>query len=263
MAEAGPDALTRNWAAVERFQLACERDERVIAAFLGGSLASGRADEHSDIDLYLIAHESACAELIAEGEKFLASFSEPVFVDVTRDFEGLGCDMLHFVLSDGVKGELVITHPGNFQRSHGGAHKTLVDKRGVLEGAEFPLAVRSAEERRVADERALSWFWLHLIGTTKALGRDRLWVAHHQLDQMRSCLWQLLAAAQLPAAVAQAQERRMAASVVGLDRGELLAAAGRLVETYHVLAPAAAAQHGVDVPNALARIVEAKLKSAE
>ncbi len=263
MAEADADALTRNWAAVERFQRACERDERVIAAFLGGSLASGRADEHSDIDLYLIAHESACAELIDQREQLLASFSEPVFLDVTRDFEGLGFDMLHFVLSDGVKGELAVTHPGNFQRSHGGAHKTLVDKGGVLDGAEFPLASHSPEERRAAGERALSWFWLHLIGLTKALGRDRLWVAHHQLDQLRGCLWQLLGAAQLPPADAQAQERRMAASVVGLDRGELLAATRRLVETYHVLAPAAAAHYSIDVPNALARIVEAKLKDAE
>jgi len=41
-------------AAIERFSCACVEHPLVVAAFLGGSYAAGRAREDSDIDLYLI-----------------------------------------------------------------------------------------------------------------------------------------------------------------------------------------------------------------
>jgi len=40
--------------AVERFQAASQADPRIVAAFVGGSLATSTADEYSDLDLYLI-----------------------------------------------------------------------------------------------------------------------------------------------------------------------------------------------------------------
>src|SRR5438093_9783266 len=39
---------------LQRVVAACESDTRVVAAFLGGSFAAGRADEQSDLDIYLI-----------------------------------------------------------------------------------------------------------------------------------------------------------------------------------------------------------------
>jgi predicted nucleotidyltransferase len=248
---------------IERFRNACAQDDRVEAAFLGGSLAAGRADEHSDLDLYVVAREDACVELVDRRQEFVAAWGDPVFVDVTRDFEGLGFDMLHFVLADGLSGEVAIAHAGNLRRIHGGPHRVLVDKAGVLEGVEFPLASPSRDERRAAGRRALSWFWLHMLGLTKALARDRLWVAQWQLNQLRRCLWRLLAAAELPAREAQLHERMLAGSLVGFDRDQLFGAAGRLVETYHALAPRAAAHYGLEVPLPLARVAEARLRAIE
>ena len=171
--------------------------------------------------------------------------------------------MLHFVLKGGVNGEVAIGHPGNFKHTHGGPHRTLVDKASLIEGVEFPLASRSPEEQRAAGRRALSWFWIYLIGLAKSLARDRLWVAHGQLERLRGCLWQLLPAAALPGDEAQTHERVLAGSLVGLDRDELAAAAGRLVETYRALAPAAAAHGGLEVPEALAAVAVAKLRAIE
>ena len=39
---------------LERFATAGERDDRVVAAFVGGSVARGAADEWSDLDIYVI-----------------------------------------------------------------------------------------------------------------------------------------------------------------------------------------------------------------
>lgn len=41
-------------AAIERFRTAAAADELVLAAFLGGSYAAGRATETSDLDVYVI-----------------------------------------------------------------------------------------------------------------------------------------------------------------------------------------------------------------
>ena len=58
----------------------------------------------------------------------------------------------------------------------------------------------------------------------------------------------------------QIHARALVESLVGLDRLELIAAARRLVETYHALAPGAAAHHGLEVPLELAGVAEAKLE---
>ena len=39
---------------VERFVNACQADDRVVAAFLGGSTVKGYADAYSDVDLCVI-----------------------------------------------------------------------------------------------------------------------------------------------------------------------------------------------------------------
>jgi predicted nucleotidyltransferase len=46
---------TSHDALIARFVEACEADDRIVAAFLGGSRAGARADEFSDVDLCVIA----------------------------------------------------------------------------------------------------------------------------------------------------------------------------------------------------------------
>ena len=81
------------------------------------------------------------------------------FLADTLNFERLGFNLVHFVLDNGVNGELVLGHTGNFRVLHGGTHKVLVDKIGLLDSVDFRLwAVWS--ERRQRAEHALQWFWL-------------------------------------------------------------------------------------------------------
>jgi predicted nucleotidyltransferase len=72
-------------AVIDRFVEACQADERVVAAFLIGSLARGDADEHSDLDLCLIATDEARDDLWAERRAFIEQLGEPLFVE---DFDG-------------------------------------------------------------------------------------------------------------------------------------------------------------------------------
>lgn len=126
-------------AAIERFRHCCQDHPLVVAAFLGGSYAAGSAQESSDVDLYLVTREEDYAAFVAERERFIFSWGRPTWSEDVWDFEGLGFDMIRFKMDDGVWGELALGHTGNFMRLHGGPHRTLVDKIGLLEGVSFPL----------------------------------------------------------------------------------------------------------------------------
>ena len=56
---------------VERFVKACQADDRVVAAFLGGSTAKGYADAYSDVDLCVIMTEQSLEQFVKEREVFL------------------------------------------------------------------------------------------------------------------------------------------------------------------------------------------------
>jgi predicted nucleotidyltransferase len=131
--------------AVGRFLAACREDPRVVAAFLGGSHASRTADEYSDLDLYLIVDDQHYGTFFAERRAFLGRLGEPVFFE---DFSEFGFDMVVFIFSSGVEGELTLGRASGFDHIHGGPFEVLVDKEGILEGRVFPLHQPSQVEQR-------------------------------------------------------------------------------------------------------------------
>ena len=126
-------------AAIERFRAACEHDPLVLAAFLGGSFAAGRAREDSDVDAYVISTEEDYGRLWERRLDFIRAMEEPELVAEHPDFESLGFDLVHFELPGGVTGEVAYGHTGNFMAMHGGPYEVFVDRTGLLEGVVFPL----------------------------------------------------------------------------------------------------------------------------
>ena len=111
----------------------------MLAAFLGGSYAAGRATESSDLDVYLIARREEYDALWQKRAAFVASWGDVVTLRDLVDFEGLGFDMVQFELADGVHGELAFGHTDNFMVIHGGPYEVYVDRESLLDGVEFPL----------------------------------------------------------------------------------------------------------------------------
>jgi predicted nucleotidyltransferase len=126
-------------AAIARFAGECDADPLVVAAFLGGSFAAERATEASDVDVYVVSAEQDYGQLWAERLRLVEAMGRPELVVDHLDFEGLGFDLVHFELADGVTGEVAFGHTGNFLKMHGGPHQVLVDRTGLLEGVTFPL----------------------------------------------------------------------------------------------------------------------------
>jgi predicted nucleotidyltransferase len=125
--------------AIERFRLACAEHPLVLAAFLGGSYAAGRAREDSDIDLYVVTQPGDYAAFVADRDRFMHSWGEPISREDVWNFEDLGFDLIVFQLADGVRGEVALGTSENLMQMHGGPHDVLVDRTGMLDGITFPL----------------------------------------------------------------------------------------------------------------------------
>jgi predicted nucleotidyltransferase len=168
--------------ALDHFTEACAQDERVVTAFLGGSLAAGTHDAYSDLDIYAVVDDDAYDSFFAERHDFLGKLGEPVFLEDRNMF---GLDMVLFLFRDRVHGELALGRRSGFLHRHGGPFRTLVDKAGLLEGVSFPL-YRVPEQERKANVHGLIYgLWRDALWFRKALGRGFVREASAWLEKMR------------------------------------------------------------------------------
>lgn len=255
--------------ALDRFVAACREDTRVVAAFIGGSHAAGTADEYSDLDLYLIVGDKDYETFFAERRAFLGRLGEPVFFE---DFSECGFDMVVFVFSDGMEGELALGRASGFDHIHGKPFEVLVDKEGIMEGRVFPLHRPSQVQQRETLQWLIYWFWRDLSVFNRAMVRGRLWTAHGLLESVRlMCIniarlkHELFSTGMVgyerleQAADAQDLES-LRATLYPLEREAMLEAAGRLVGLYLRTVPPLAAEHGIAYPADLEAVVMDKLQ---
>ena len=166
---------------VDRFTAACQADERVMAAFLGGSYARGTADEHSDLDMSVIATDAAYADFVAGREAFLRQIGELVFLE---DFDLQ--NIVFFIYADDTEGELWFGGQSQLAHLHSGPYRVLLDKQGVLAGTVFPEGQPAHAEQVETLRRQIYWFWHELSHFATAMARGQLWWAHGQLEALRN-----------------------------------------------------------------------------
>lgn len=63
-------------ALLQRIQRAIEKDERIVAAWLFGSLGRGEADALSDIDIFVVASDDHIKAIITERHEFMARLGQ-------------------------------------------------------------------------------------------------------------------------------------------------------------------------------------------
>lgn len=165
---------------VERFIQACQGDDRILAAFLGGSYAAGKADPFSDLDLYFVTTDAAYEEFISERASFVRLLGEPLFLE---DF-GMTHGYL-IIFSNGSEAEVWFGRESQFKTIHEGAYEVLLDKKGLLVDAVFPLHVADPAEQMEILGKQLNWFWHELSHFITAMGRKQLWFAYGQIEVMR------------------------------------------------------------------------------
>ena len=260
---------TSREALIARFVEACEADDRIVAAFLGGSLASERADGFSDVDLCVIARDVAFDDVVRDRASLIERLGEPVFVE---DFGHT--EVVSFVLSDGTEAEIFFGREGALTELRPGRHRTLFDRDGILENVAFE------EERAMPDDletvlrQSLSWFWHELSHFVKAIGRNQLWWAAGQLEALRNHCVNLVRIEQgvrageepywkLDEEVRTAALEPLEGTFVPMEREALLAAGHLLVSFFGERAPRLASAFGLTYPVELADVMVKRLDDLE
>jgi len=254
---------------MNRFAAAGLADERVVAAFLGGSYARGTADEYSDLDFGLIITDEAYDDFLAGREAFLHRLGEPVFLE---DFQEYGFDLVNFIFTGGTEGEFALGRESHFTRMHGGPYRVLLDKKGILAGAVFPWHEPAQTEQVETLRSLVYWFWHDLSHHfITPMARGQLWSAYGALEDLRRTCVNLARLRQNFQAAAEGYEKLeqavpveqlapLQATFCPLERDAMLQTALVIVRYYQELAPPLAQAHGIPYPAGLYRVVYDRLE---
>jgi predicted nucleotidyltransferase len=254
---------------VERFVKACEADDRVVAAFLGGSSVKGYADPYSDVDLCVITTDPAFEEFFREREAFLRSLGELVFL---TNFDTPNAAF--YIYGDDTEGELNFSSEGRLEEIHSGPFHILLDKKHLLEGAEFPERVPAASEQMEKLRGQVHVFWHELSHFITAMQRGQIWWARGQLESLRSICVNLArlqhnildadvgeeAYFKIETVMPVEQLSALKETFCPMEKESMLAAALVIVRFYLELAPALAQKHEVPYSHSLERVMMDRLK---
>ena len=254
---------------MNRFIAACQADERVVAAFLGGSYARDADDAYSDLDLYLITANEAYEDFFAGRKAFIRQLGEPVFLE---DFHGGDADFVFFTFPDGIEVELGLGREGHFHHIHGGRYKVLLDKKGILAGIVFLGYEPTRAEQIETLRRLVSWFWHDLSHHfITPMARGQIWSAYGALEDLRLTCVNLARLRQNFQAEAEGYEKveqaipveqlaPLQATFCPMERGAMLQAAIVIVRFYQELAPPLARAHGIPYTIELERVMYDRLE---
>lgn len=166
---------------VNRFITACQSDERIVAAFLVGSYVKGKADEHSDLDLYLITTNERHDDFVSKRESFVRLLGEPSFME---DFDLPG--IVFLIFPDGSEVEVSYVRESEANHVFNEPYKVLLDKKNITVGITPREREVDWDGQREKLRRLIHWFWHDFSHFVTAMGRNQLWWAHGQLDVLRS-----------------------------------------------------------------------------
>ena len=254
---------------VEQFVKACQADERIVAAFLGGSNAKGYADAYSDVDLCVITTNQAFEGFYKERESFLRSLGDLVFLE---DFDL--SNTAFYIFADDTEGELYFGSEGQLDQIHSGAFRTLLDKKNILEGVEFPEQVPDSSEQIEKLRRQVQWFWHELSHFITAMQRGQIWWAQGQLESLRAICVNLArlrhnildpevgeeAYFKIEKVMPVEELSALKQTFGPMEKEEMLKAVLTIIRFYLQIAPPLAQKHGVPYSQELERVMMDRLQ---
>lgn len=248
----------------------CESDERVVAAFIGGSYATGQVDAYSDLDLYLITTDGKYEDFLAGREAFVHLLGKPLFLeDFGEPYS------LFYIFSNGTEGELWIGRESQFNHIHSGPYRVLLDKKGVLTKVVFASHKSDLAGQMETLRQQIHWFWHELSHFITAIGRGQLFWAYGQLEAMRLMCLNLARLGHSFAdtvvgeepyfKVEQALPREQLASLNAtycpIERTAMYQAVFVILSFYRELARPLARTHGLTYPAELDRLMVERLET--
>jgi|SRR5687768_3202300 len=248
---------------------ACQSDDRIVAALLGGSYVKGKADEHSDLDFYLITTDEGYDDFVSKRESFVRLLGEPLFME---DFDLPG--IVFLIFPDGSEVEVSYVRESQDSQVFSEPYKVLLDKKHITANAVSHEGEADQDSQREKLRRLIYWFWHELSHFITAIRRSQLWWAHGQLGSLRLYCMNLARLRNnftdadigeegyfkidnaLPAAELSALQK----TFPPMEQSAMLQAALVIVSFYKELAPPLAKTHGIPYPYSLERVMVERLE---
>jgi predicted nucleotidyltransferase len=251
---------------IARFTELCERDGRIVAAFVGGSVARGTSDHLSDLDLCVVTTDEAFATVRAELPGVIELLGTPLFLEDWGEDER----MIFAILANGTEIELHCIAESRLPDAEVGPIRPLLDRRAILTAPELPVRTPDPDELRADCRRILAWFWHDVAHTVAALGRDQLWWAHGQVEALRGYCVNVVRLEQRSAPkdepywkidveISTDPLAPLSATIVPLDRAALGRAASDLVAFFGEHGRRAAAMYDLPYPEELELLLRGEL----
>lgn len=254
---------------LERFVKVCQSDARIAAAVLVGSYAKGKADDYSDLDLFLITTDEAYDDFLAGREAFIRRLGEPLFME---DFELPG--IVFLIFADGSEVELSHVREGEADSIFNEPFKTLLDKKNITAGAVPRARKRDRDGQQEKLRRLIYWFWHEVSHFTTALARGQLWWAHGQLGALRLYCMNLARLRKdfsdpdvgqegyfkIENALPVEHLSALQMTFPPLEQHAMIQAAIDMINFYKELAPPLAQAHGIAYPAKLEQVMVERLE---
>jgi predicted nucleotidyltransferase len=257
---------------LERFVKACQADDRVVAAFLGGSHAKGYGDAYSDVDVCVITTDPSFEEFFHERETFLRSLGDLIFLE---DFGNP--NTAFYIFADDTEGELYFGGESRLSGIHSGPYRILIDKKNILDGVVFSEEEPAVSEQVKKLRQHIQWFWHEMSHFITAMQRDKLWWAQGQLEALRSICVNLArlqhnildadageeAYFKIETVMPVEQLSALRETFGPMEKDFILKAGLAVVRFYRQVAPSLAKLHGIPYPGKLERVMMDRLQQLQ
>ena len=158
---------------LHRIEAALRADERVVAAWLAGSLGRGNADALSDIDLWVIVRDEAIEAVAADPRAFVAGIGSPCLnIDEPHDPLPGGVFRFHTHFPSETGAHNVDWYWQAASRATWPVGTVLLFQRVPIPAAPPPELLAPAELQARLEEQ-LSLFWTTVVIAAKNVGRGR------------------------------------------------------------------------------------------
>jgi predicted nucleotidyltransferase len=253
---------------IARFSDACASDNRVVAAFVGGSIARGDADQYSDVDFCVITTDEAADSVFADRAAIVAQLGTPLFLE---DW-GEAAPEIFVILADGTDVEVFFVAESRIKEMQVGPILPLLDRTGLLTNLHLPMRAPLSEDLAVELRRVLAWFWHDVSHLIKALGRGQLWWAAGEVEALRGYCLNLIRIEQgveagdepyfkIDAETSTVALEPVRSTFAPMEPEALTMAGSELVAFFGARGRPLADAYGLDYPSELERVMSRRLEA--
>jgi len=173
---------------LQKIKSLVEQDDRIRGLWAVGSLATGKVDKYSDLDLYILVDKDNYDQVFSERSAFAERIGR---VLSSFEVEWPNCQLFGVILEENcVEVDLCYCKPEQLEIF--GPYKVIVDKKGDLQELLSKHTVRFETDVKKRLGEHLDFAAYNLLHAVNMLGRGEYWSSIRQIEMLRKRIISLI-----------------------------------------------------------------------